>query len=97
MYNFQIFLFQKIANITCHHSHCFSHVLSLFAETRVVPSFKINSQLNLLQESQAGIMCSPETLLLITCAPNVAELLHPKTEHFSDHDFPEQLIQCCFH
>ena len=75
----------------------FSQVKDLFAETTVTPPFKLNSPVNLLQESQAGTIFSPSTFELIICAPNVAELEQFSIEHRLGHDFPELLIQCCFH
>lgn len=52
----------------------FSHVSCLFADTNVTPSFSENSPVFLLQLSHAGIIFSPLTFELYTCAPKVAVL-----------------------
>lgn len=42
-------------------------------------------------------MYSPEMLLFMMCAPSVAELLQPATEHAAGQGLLDALIQCCFH
>lgn len=71
----------------------YSNVFCLLAETNVTPPFKSNSESNLLHELQTGRIYSPKTFLLIICAPNVAILLQPRTEHSIGQCFPELLIQ----
>lgn len=83
--------FNKIQKyVTSRLCYC-SHVFCILAETRVIPPIKLNSELNLLHESQAGTIYSPQTLLLllIICAPNVAELLQPEIQHLAGQDLPE--------
>ncbi len=72
----------------------YSHVFCLFAGTSKTPPLRSNSLISLLQESHVGTMYSPDTLLLIICAPSVAVLVQLRIEHTNGQGFFELLIQC---
>ena len=62
-----------------------------------MPGFRLNADVLLLQDLQAGTMYSPETSLLMICAPTSASLSQPAIEQVLGQGLPDALIQCCFH